>query len=164
MPVGELIAAVKNAIKAASVSVTDAGRDLAVTSFSLKLNTVATATTGGGIDFRVPFIGMKVTLGASVERQNTQVIELTLVPEAGPAIETRDLPVELILVDAIETIRGIMATAVGGDDPFVLQDSAVELSFGVAADGSICFGINGELKDETTHILRLTIGRSAPAA
>jgi hypothetical protein len=164
MPVGELVGAVKNAIKTASVSVTDTGRDLAVTSVYLKLHTVATATAGGGIDFRIPFIGMKVKLSASATRQNTHAMELTLVPESGPLVETRGTPVEESLVDAIETIRSIMATAAGGDDPFILQDSAVELSFGVTTDGSVSLGIDGDLRDETTHTLRLTIGRPATPA
>ena len=36
---------------------------------------------------------------------------------------------------------------------------AVELSFGVASDGSIALGVDGELKDEVTHTMRLTIAR-----
>ena len=158
IPVDDLITSVKNAIVRANISVTDPGRDLAVTSVYLRLNTVATARVGGGLDFRVPFIGMKVKLGGAITRQNTQTIEVTLVPD-GTLIETRDTDVETVLVDAIETVRAVLARAAGGDDPFTLRHSGVELSFGVAQDGTISLGIDGELKDEITHTLRATIAR-----
>jgi hypothetical protein len=158
MPVDDLISSVKNAIARANISVTDPGRDLAVTSVYLQLNTVATVRVGGGLDFRVPFIGMKVKVGGAITRKNTHTIELTLVPEAA-VIPTRDTDVEAILVDAIETVRAVMARAAEGDDPFTLRDSGVELSFGVAQDGTISLGIDGELTDEITHTLRVTIAR-----
>lgn len=161
IPVDELVTSIKNAIKLANVSVTAPDRDLAVTSVYLKLNTVATASAGGGLDFRVPFIGLQLKASAAVTRQNTHVIEMTLVPEGGPVIETRGTPTEDILVEAIETVRHVMARAADGDDPFILQDSAVELSFGVTSDGSISLGIDGELSNETTHTLRVTIARPA---
>jgi hypothetical protein len=164
VPADEVVAAVKNAIKLANISVTDPERDLVVTSVYLKLNTVATATAGGSLDFRVPFIGLAVKVGGSVTRQNTHVIEMTLVPEGGPVIETRDVQVEAILVEAIETVRRVMARAAAGDDPFVLHDSAVEFSFGVTSDGSISLGFDGELTDETTNTMRLTIARPTPQA
>lgn len=164
VPVDELIAAIKKAIKLANVSVTDPRRDLSVTSVYLRLNTVATRTAGGGIDFRVPLIGMRMKIGSSVTRRNSHVMEMTLVPEDSGFIETRDASVDAALVDAIETVRTVMARAAEGDDPFILQDSAVELTFGVAADGTISLGIDGELKDEVTHTMRLTIARHGTAA
>ena len=57
VPVGDVVAAIKHAIKLANISVTDPGRDLAVTSVYLKLNTVATLTACGSLDFRVPSSG-----------------------------------------------------------------------------------------------------------
>jgi hypothetical protein len=160
VPVEELVTAVKNAIKTANVSVTDTDRDLAVTSVYLRLNTVLTLTAGGSLDFRVPFIGMKVKIGGSVTRHNTHAMGMTLIPEDEAAvIETRDAPVEAILVEAIETVRAVMTHAAGGDDPFTLQDSAVELTFGVASNGTISLGIDGDLNDEVTHTMRLTIAK-----
>ena len=157
LPVNDLIAEIKHAIKAANISVRDPGRDLAVTSVYLRLHTVATLKAGGGLDFRIPFIGMKVRIGGSVTRENTHLMEMTLIPDAAPVIETRDTPVEAVLVDAIETVRAVMARAAADDDPFTLRDSAVELSFGLAADGTISLGLDGELRDEVTHTMRVTI-------
>ncbi|WP_145861042.1 trypco2 family protein [Trebonia kvetii] len=54
IPVGQLIDAIKRAIKVASISVTDPGRDLTVSAVRLRLNTVATRGLGGSLDFRVP--------------------------------------------------------------------------------------------------------------
>jgi hypothetical protein len=159
VPVDELIDAVKRAVKQANISATDPGRDLAVTAVTLRLNTVATRGLGGSIDFRVPLIGVRLTAGGSVTRQDTHLMELTLIPDHAPVIETRGVPVDVVLVEAIETVRAVMARAAAGDDPFVLRDGTVELSFGVASDGSIALGIDGELKDEVTHAMRLTIAR-----
>jgi NTP-dependent ternary system trypsin peptidase co-occuring protein len=158
LPAGELIDTIKKAISAASVSAADPGRDLAVTSVYLKLNTVATVTAGGGLDFRVPFIGMAVKIGASVTREQTQILEMTLVPEPVPGFETRGLAVESALAEAIATVRAVVARAAGGEDPFVLRDSVVELSFGVKKDGSISLGAEGELAGEVTHVMRLALG------
>lgn len=158
LPAGQLIETIKNAIVGANVSAADPGRDLAVTSVYLKLNTVAAVAAGGGLDFRVPFIGLAVKVKASVAREQTQTLELTLVPERVPGFETRDVAVESALVDAICTIRAVLAQATGGDDPFVLRDSAVELSFGVRRDGGISLGAEGELAGEVTHTMRLTLG------
>ena len=160
MPVDDLITAVKSAIQQANISVTNPDRDLAVTSVYLKLNTVATAKAGGGLDFRVPFIGLRVKVATSVTRQRTHMMELTLSPE-DTVIQTRGSQVDAMLVEAIETVRAVMARAAAGDDPFTLRDSAMELSFGVAQDGTISLGLDGELTDEITHTLRVTIAKPA---
>ena len=44
-----------------------------------------------------------------------------------------------------------------GDDPFVLNDSTITISFAVTAEGSISIGINGSLSDELTHTLILAL-------
>src|ERR1700722_4199694 len=90
--VDEVVDAVKNAIKLAGISAADSGRDLQVSSIQLILHTVATIKTGGGVDFRVPFIGMKLSLGGAVTRRDTHTIDITLTP---PELqhEIRDSPV-----------------------------------------------------------------------
>jgi hypothetical protein len=156
VPVDELVTVVRNAIKQANVSNSDIGRDLRVVSVYLKLNTVATTTAGGGVDFRIPIIGMKFKMGSSVTHKDTHTVEMTLVPQdLLPEHEIRDGQVEALLVDAIETLRSVMVRAGEGDDPFLLEESTVEMSFAITEDGSISLGIDGELKDEVTHTLRL---------
>ena len=86
--VDEVVSAVKNAIKLANISATDTGRTCESTSFQLILNTVATATAGGGVDFRVPFLGMKLSLGGTVTRRDTHTIDITLVPPDREASRT----------------------------------------------------------------------------
>lgn len=149
---------IKNAVSRANVSATNAGRDLAVTSVYLKLNTVAIASAGGGLDFRVPFIGLEVRYRASVAHEQMHTLEMTLVPDTAAGFEIRDKPVETVLTDAIGTIRDVMAHAAGGDDPFLLSDSVIELSFGVKKDGSISLGLEGELANTVTQSIRLTLG------
>lgn len=158
VPVDQLVIIIKNAIKRANVSSTDAGRDLEVASVYLKLNAIATRVIGGGLDFRIPVLGMKLKIGGSVTHQDTHVMEMTLIPENLAEIyEIRDGEVENVLVEAIETLRAVVTRAAEGEDPFVLKDSNVELAFAVTADGTISIGAEGELKNEITHTMRLSL-------
>lgn len=156
--VDEVVGAIKNAIKIAGISIVDDDRDLRVTSIQLMLNTVATVATGGGVDFRVPFLGMKLSIGEKVTRSDTHKIDITLRPP-GPdeQHEIRDGLVEETLVDAISTIRKVMMRAAGGNDPFLLQAGNVELRFAVTDEGTITLGFMGELKEEITHTLRMAL-------
>lgn len=155
VPVEELVIAVKNAVKEADISATDRGRDLKVSSIELTLNAVATVKVGGGLDFRIPVIGWKVKLGAHHTRQRTHTVTIALVPqEAGQRFQVRG-DVEDTLVEAITTIRGAIAAAGTGDDPFVLDEGTIELVFAVTDEGTISVGVEGELTDEITHTLKL---------
>src|SRR6185369_8660774 len=74
VPVDTLISVVKDSIKQAGVSRTSHTKDLKVASVQLILDVVASETAGGGVDFRVPFIGMKLSLGAKVTKKDTHTI------------------------------------------------------------------------------------------
>jgi hypothetical protein len=156
VPVQELIEAIKQAIKAANLSSTDIDRDLRVGSVELVLNAVATQSIGGGLDFRIPFIGMPVKLGSKLTKQDTHTIRISLVPpdlKAGP--ELRDQEIDSVLVEAITTVRSAVASA-ATDDPFTLVESIVGISFAVTAEGAISLGVDGDLSDVVTHTL--TVG------
>jgi hypothetical protein len=154
--VSDVIDAVKNAVKLAGISAADPGRDLRVASMQLTLNTVATVTAGGGLDFRVPFVGMKLSIGTAVTRRDTHTVDMTLVP---PDLRhaVRDSAVETVLLEAIQTIRAAVARGAGGDDPFVLKAGTVELRFAITRDGSVTLGFNGEFSSEVAHTLRLSV-------
>lgn len=156
--IDELVAAVKNAISMAGMSSTDADRDLRVASIQLVLKVVATIGIGGGLDFRVPFLGMKLKIGGSVSRLDTHTIDITLVPpDLSQRHEIRDQPIETLLVKAVQTIRAVISRAAAGDDPFVLKTGTVDLCFAITEDGSITLGFNGELKNEVTQTLRISL-------
>jgi hypothetical protein len=159
--VDELVDVVKHAVRTANATAGPDYHELRAVSIKLTLHTVATTGAGGGLDFRVPFLGMKLKLGGSVSRQDTHAIEMTLVPPDLPRHELRDRAIETVLVDAIATIRQVMARAAQGDDPFLLESSYVDLTFAVTKTGSITLGIEGELKDEVTHRLRVGLARPA---
>jgi len=156
VPVQDLIDTIKQAIKAANISDTDADRDLLVGSVHLTLNTVATRTLGGGIDFRIPVIGWAVKLGRKVSTKDIHTIDINLVPPKGHP-ELRDGDVESVLVTAIGTIRAAVASAAAGDDPFTLHDSSVSIEFAVTTEGIISLGVEGSLGDEVTHTLKLDL-------
>ena len=115
VPVDELIRVVKDSVQAAGVSRTSQNRDLQVTSVRLILEVVASKTAGGRLDFRVPFIGMRLRVGGMVTKKDTHTIDMTLVPKEERAVRGGDI--EEVLVNAIETIREVMASAAAGKDP-----------------------------------------------
>jgi hypothetical protein len=161
VPVADLVAAVKAAVVEAGLSASRSDRDMKVSAVQLTLNTIVTEKAGVKLEFKVPILGMAVKLGRSVATKDTHTIEMTLVPPAlAPAHEVRGDGVEKVLVDAIETVREVVAAAVDGDEPFVLKESSVELVFVVTEEGVISLGVDTEHGDETTHKLKLTV---APA-
>jgi Trypsin-co-occurring domain 2 len=156
VPVDELIRVVKDSVQAAGVSRTSAKRDLQVTSVQLILEVVASKTAGGRLDFRVPVLGMRLRLGGMVTRKDTHTIDMTLMPVQERPVRGGD--VEEVLVSAIETIRQVVASAAAGNDPWVLSDAAIDISFAVNQTGTISLGAEGELGNEITHTLRLGLG------
>jgi hypothetical protein len=160
VPVQDVIEAVKLAIKEANVSAADEYRDLRVDSVKLTLHALAVRTVGGGLNFTVPFIGMPVKLGMKVTKSDTHEIEINLVPPGQETDEIRDAGLDQVLVDAIETVRAVVASSADGDDPFTLNDAKITLSFAVTAEGDISIGVDGSMSDEVTHTLVLAL---APA-
>jgi hypothetical protein len=158
VPVQELIETIKEAIKTANVSSSDPDRDLRVGSVRIVLNAVATVSLGGGVEFRIPFIGMPVKFGGKLTRQDTHRIEIGLVPpDLRRRPELRDANLASVFVDAINTVRSALAGAAGGDDPFTLAESRVDISFAVTEEGAITLGVDGSLSNELTHTLTLIL-------
>lgn len=156
VPVDTLIGVVKDSIRQAGVSRTSQTRDLQVASVQLILDVVASKAVGGGLDFRVPFVGMKLRVGTKLTNKDTHTINITLVPpEDQDTRQVRGGEIEEVLVDAIATIRDVVTRAAEGDDPWVLSASTIDISFAVTQTGSISLGADGELANELTHTLRL---------
>ena len=157
IPVGTLITAVKQAVRQSGMSQSSRGpQDLQVASVRLVLRALASKSAGGSLDFRVPFIGMKIHTGAKVTRNDTQTVTITLVPPSKPGRTVRG-DVEQTLVDAITTIRQTMAEAAAGGDPWVLSNSVIDIDFGITRTGSISIGADGELSGEVTQTLSVTL-------
>jgi hypothetical protein len=156
VPVEELIRVVKDSVQAAGASRASQTRDLQVTSVRLILEVVASTTAGGRLDFRVPVIGMKLRLGATVTRKDTHTIDVTLVPKQERPVRGGDI--EEVLVSAIETIRRVVTSAAAGRDPWVLSESTIDISFAITGTGTISLGAEGELASEVTQTLRLGLG------
>jgi len=154
VPVDELIAVIKDSIKEAGVSATSDTHDIRVASVRLILKVVASKSIGGGLHFRVPFIGMEFSTGGKVSTQDTHTIDIELAP---PSVQVRGVrgDVEQTLVSAIETIRAAAASAAIGDDPWVLSSGTVDIAFVITKAGSISLGVEGELSHEVTHQLQL---------
>lgn len=156
VPVDTLISVVKDSIKRAGISRTSQTTDLRVASVQLILDVVASKAAGGGLDFCVPFIGMKLRLGAKVTKKDTHTIDITLVPpEDRDTRQVRSGDVEEVLVNAIATIRDVLTKAAEGDDPWVLSAGTIDISFAITQTGTISLGADGELANELTHTLRL---------
>jgi Trypsin-co-occurring domain 2 len=161
VPVDSLISVVKDSIKQAGVSRTSPTRDLQVASVRLILEVVASKTAGGGLDFRVPFIGMKLSVGTKVTKKDTHTIDIALVPPKETATrQVRGGEVEAVLVNAITTIRDVMTQAAEGDDPWVLSAGTIDIFFAITQTGTISLGVDGELANEVTQTLRLGLAPS----
>jgi hypothetical protein len=158
VPLGTLIEAVKASVKQAGISRTSQGRDMRVASVQLTLHAIASETAGGSLDFRVPFIGMKLKLGTKVEKKDTHTIDITLVPPEDVGRVVRGgYDVEDALVNAIAAVRAVTAQAAEGDDPWVLSESVIDISFAITHTGTISLGVDGELSDDVTQKLRLRL-------
>jgi hypothetical protein len=156
VPVETLISVVKDSIKRAGISRTSQDTDLQVASVQLILDVVAAKTAGGGLDFCVPFIGMKLRVGGKVTSKDTHTIDITLVPPERRATRpVRGGDVEDALVNAIATVHAVMAQAAAGDDPWVLSASTIDIRFAITQTGTISLGVDGELTNEVTQTLRL---------
>jgi hypothetical protein len=165
VPVDALISVVKDSIKRAGISRTSPDRDLQVVSVQLILDVVASKTAGGGLDFRVPFIGMKLRIGGKVTSKDTHTIDITLVPPEDRATrQVRGGDVEEVLVNAIATVRAVVAEATAGDDPWLLSASTIDIRFAITQTGTITLGVDGELANEVTQTLRLGLAPSPARA
>lgn len=153
VPVAALMDEVKLALSLANLD--GMPESLRVSSLKLNIHTVARETAGGGLEFVVPVIGLPVKLGGKTTRTAGHRIVVELVPPAAPAHEVRSGEVQQALLEAIRTIRAVMTSSAGGEQPFVLNEGEVELSFAVTKEGMITLGLHGELHDETTHTLLL---------
>jgi hypothetical protein len=163
VPVDTLISTIKDSIKQAGISRTSPSADLRIKSVRLILEVVASKKSGGKLEFCVPFIGMKLALGGDVTSKNTHTMDIALAPpaESGPVVRGAG-DVEAALVDAVTTIRQVMASAARGNDPWELSEAAVDIAFGVTRTGTISIGVDGELTGEVTNTIRLGL-ISAPA-
>jgi len=124
----------------------------------LILEAIASDTAGGGVEFTIPFIGMKLKLGAQVTKKDTHTIDITLVPPDDDGRQVRGgQDVEATLVNAIAAIRAVTSQAAEGDDPWVLSEGAIDIAFAITQTGTISLGVDGELSDELTHTLRLRL-------
>jgi hypothetical protein len=161
VPVEALISVVKDAIKRAGISCTSQDRDLQVASVQLILDVVAAKTAGGGLDFCVRFIGMKLRLGGKVTSKDTHTIDITLTPpEERTTRQVRGGDVADVLVNAIATVRAVVTEAAAGDDPWILSASTIDIRFAITQTGTISIGFDGELANEITQTLRLGLAPS----
>jgi hypothetical protein len=158
VPVEALVRVVKESIREAGVSRKSPTSDLRVGSVQLILEVVASKAAGGKLIFQIPFIGMKLSAGAKVTKQDTHTIDMTLVPpERQSGRQARSGDVQTTLVNAITTIRDVMASAAEGDDPWILSTGKVDISFAITRTGNISLGIDGELTNDVTHTLRIAL-------
>jgi hypothetical protein len=158
IPAEELIAVVKNSLKRAGLSAAPNGPVLRVSAVQLILRVVTETVIGAGVDIRVPFVGMRLKTGVRVTKQDTQTLDLTLVPpDLLARAEIRDGDVEDVLVGAITKIRSVVASAAAGDDPWVLAAGTIDLTFVVTESGQISLGIDADATAAATQTLRLTL-------
>jgi hypothetical protein len=129
-----------------------------ITGLELTLHALARRDHGAKLEFRIPFLGMPVSFGSKVTTRDTHQIKINLAPAAYAHEVRGGEEVEETLVQAIETIRAVLARGTGDGDAFEHRSSEVELTFAVTRDGSIALVGTADLTGEVTHTLKLTLG------
>lgn len=158
MPVDELIAKVKDALIEAGVTSANSDADMRVRSVRLVLEVIATEGLGGRVNFRVPFIGTELSVGARRTQRDMHTIDITLVPPSQPSPGAARGNIRDVLVQAILRVRQTVACASEGRDPWYLSTATVDISFGVTKEGTISVAAEGGMTSETTNTLRLSLG------
>ena len=157
VPIQELIETIKQAIKTANISSIDLDRDLRVGSVQLTLNVVAIHSLGGGLDFRIPFIGMQVKVGSKLTKKDTHRIDISMVP---PDFVRDMLPpdTEFTAFGASRSAFPMVAQAylAGGHVRVGLED-AVYLSRGVLAE------TNAVMVEKARDIVKMLGGEAMSA-
>jgi hypothetical protein len=157
LAVEDLVTAVRRAAARAAISDADAGRDMRITGLELTLHALARRDHGAKLEFRIPFLGMPVSFGSKVTTRDTHQIKISLAPVSSYEVRGGE-EVEETLVQAISTIRAVVARGFGDADAFEHRSSEVELSFAVTSDGSVALVGTLDLSGEVTHTLKLTLG------
>jgi hypothetical protein len=119
-PLDTQIEVIKASVKRGGISRTSKTRDLRVASIQLILEAIASNVARSGVDFRVPFIGMKLKLGGRVTKKPEGHSHYRYHPSSPEDIGRQvrgGEEVEEALVNAIEAIRSVTSKAAEGDDP-----------------------------------------------
>jgi hypothetical protein len=154
-----VVAVVKRSIERGNLAPAAEHSNLQVTAVDIELKVVTSRSLGGGLHFRVPVLGADVSMRGKSTRARTQTISITLVPPGiGTGHEIRDGDVEEALVEAVATVRRLMAAAAYGESPWLLGSGMVELEFGVTMSGGLVLGFESDRSDESSNKLKLTLG------
>jgi hypothetical protein len=100
---------------------------------------------------------MPVSFGAKLTTRDTHQIRISLAPSVSHEVRGGE-EVEETLVQAIETVRAVVARGVADADTFEHRSSEIELSFAVTENGSVALVGTADLTGEITHPLKLTLG------
>jgi hypothetical protein len=153
--IDKLVGQIKKAILLVEHDPPDGSAKLKITAVDLTVSAVATRTAEGNLKLSV--FGHDFGADAKLTKEDTQTIELSLVPDGyEPAeFDTEDVPEQL--ADAIRALRASVADASGGVASFGLKTSSIELNLKVDADDSIDFVIGGEAERTNVQTLKLTL-------
>jgi hypothetical protein len=150
-PVDQLIAAINKSIERASGSGASTRK---VVSVELILQIVVSDTVNLGLDFKVPFSGMKLSNGAQVTSEDTLTTYVTLLPPAHAARgddcggETEDA-----ILSVVTTIRDAITSA--SDDLRPLPSESVDIPFAITEAGILAAEADPGPASGVTHTLRL---------
>jgi NTP-dependent ternary system trypsin peptidase co-occuring protein len=139
----------------------DPGADLVpLKSLKMTLTSVLEWTISGGPKLKIPFLELELELGHSITREQTQTVEIELVP---PKKEAEGLaPREALapqLAEALRTIRRTVQAAAAKNPPLKLLEGSVELNLVVTRDSTAKLIVfSGERKDVTTQKLLVSVG------
>ncbi|MDD1686370.1 trypco2 family protein [Methanoregula sp.] len=144
-----IVRAVKSAIQQ---SITPTG--LSVSKIDLELKTIIQK----GIDGKLEYKPINLSLSGSYSRQDVQTISLSLTPQKGIALfSLPDIASEL--AEAITIIQNTIKEASSTPPAYNLEKAQITLQFQITKEGGISLFIGPKGKLEDTHTITLTIGK-----
>lgn len=163
-PIEDIIDRVKAAIRAANIG--HGGESLAVTALELTLRVCKVRVAGGAVEWKVPIIGLTFKGGAKLTQEDVDTLTVKLVPPPPDVEEAREglltgKRIEEELAHAIANIRRAIMRAAQGEPVFELGDASVEIEFAVTKEGTLSLIAAPEAKNEVTHTMKLSLGKSA---
>ena len=134
----------------------ESGPAVEVEKLDLTLKAFAEMSGGGEIKLRIPVVGTEFGGGSTLQREEIQTVQLTLVPPSAAVRKgLAPLDIKTTLVDAILGIEQGIRRAARTEPRFELESASVELNLVVGREGTISLAVRGSARSETTHTVRL---------
>ena len=154
----EIIEKVKKAIKEVQLMADEGESNVGIEKLDLTMKAYVEKEKGAKVEVKIPVVDLDAGFSGSLSEQETQIIQLTLVPVVEVGLFGSRGEIEQDLLNAILAIKAGLKSAAEGTPRFALQNASVELNFVVGRGGKLSFLAGGSRSFITTHTVKLYLG------